>query len=111
MPSLLHFLSLSSVFQISSASNCTDYQSRRLNIVYERQDGSLQYAHTVRLRLMRRGSFGPLVTAAHPCVLVFCAGKRDSMCHPQNDYSYPGDSPDQSKMHYHNAHVSPPPKM
>ncbi|KAG8002234.1 Serine--tRNA ligase [Nibea albiflora] len=28
-------------------SNCTDYQSRRLNILYEREDGSLQYAHTV----------------------------------------------------------------
>lgn len=36
------------VFQISSASNCTDYQSRRLNILYEREDGSLQYTHTVR---------------------------------------------------------------
>ncbi|XP_008290390.1 serine--tRNA ligase, mitochondrial [Stegastes partitus] len=33
--------------EISSGSNCTDYQSRRLNIVYEREDGSLQYAHTV----------------------------------------------------------------
>uniref|UniRef100_A0A8C5FG74 serine--tRNA ligase n=1 Tax=Gadus morhua TaxID=8049 RepID=A0A8C5FG74_GADMO len=33
--------------EISSGSNCTDYQSRRLNILYERQDGSLQYAHTV----------------------------------------------------------------
>ncbi|KAI1894070.1 hypothetical protein AGOR_G00130200 [Albula goreensis] len=33
--------------EISSASNCTDYQTRRLNILYERGDGSLQYAHTV----------------------------------------------------------------
>ncbi|XP_036414855.1 serine--tRNA ligase, mitochondrial [Colossoma macropomum] len=33
--------------EISSASNCTDYQSRRLNIFYERDDGSLKYAHTV----------------------------------------------------------------
>ncbi|TKS81424.1 Serine--tRNA ligase, mitochondrial [Collichthys lucidus] len=33
--------------KISSGSNCTDYQSRRLNILYEREDGSLQYAHTV----------------------------------------------------------------
>ncbi|KAM9318860.1 serine--tRNA ligase, mitochondrial isoform 2-T2 [Pholidichthys leucotaenia] len=33
--------------EISSGSNCTDYQSRRLNIIYERQDGTLQYAHTV----------------------------------------------------------------
>uniref|UniRef100_A0A4W6DG16 serine--tRNA ligase n=1 Tax=Lates calcarifer TaxID=8187 RepID=A0A4W6DG16_LATCA len=37
----------SSYGEISSGSNCTDYQSRRLNIVYEREDGSLQYAHTV----------------------------------------------------------------
>ncbi|TNN54257.1 Serine--tRNA ligase, mitochondrial [Liparis tanakae] len=33
--------------EISSGSNCTDYQSRRLNILYERADGALQYAHTV----------------------------------------------------------------
>ncbi|XP_056613537.1 serine--tRNA ligase, mitochondrial [Triplophysa dalaica] len=33
--------------EISSASNCTDYQSRRLNILYETIDGSLKYAHTV----------------------------------------------------------------
>ncbi|XP_030633905.1 LOW QUALITY PROTEIN: serine--tRNA ligase, mitochondrial [Chanos chanos] len=33
--------------EISSASNCTDYQSRRLNIVYEDEEGKLHYAHTV----------------------------------------------------------------
>ncbi|XP_055052056.2 serine--tRNA ligase, mitochondrial [Misgurnus anguillicaudatus] len=33
--------------EISSASNCTDYQSRRLNILYEANDGHLKYAHTV----------------------------------------------------------------
>ncbi|KAM9853159.1 serine--tRNA ligase, mitochondrial isoform 2-T2 [Aulostomus maculatus] len=33
--------------EISSGSNCTDYQSRRLSILYEREDGSMQYAHTV----------------------------------------------------------------
>ncbi|KAJ8403771.1 hypothetical protein AAFF_G00346390 [Aldrovandia affinis] len=33
--------------EISSASNCTDYQSRRLNILYEKEEGSLHYAHTV----------------------------------------------------------------
>ncbi|KAI5098755.1 serine--tRNA ligase, mitochondrial, partial [Silurus meridionalis] len=32
---------------VSRASNCTDYQSRRLNILYERSDGSSKYAHTV----------------------------------------------------------------
>ncbi|XP_069003609.1 serine--tRNA ligase, mitochondrial [Embiotoca jacksoni] len=37
----------SSYGEISSGSNCTDYQSRRLNILYEREDGSLQYTHTV----------------------------------------------------------------
>ncbi|KAM6959240.1 serine--tRNA ligase, mitochondrial [Aplochiton taeniatus] len=33
--------------EISSGSNCTDYQSRRLNILYEGEDGTLHYAHTV----------------------------------------------------------------
>ncbi|XP_076833050.1 serine--tRNA ligase, mitochondrial [Brachyhypopomus gauderio] len=33
--------------EISSASNCTDYQSRRLNILYESSEGGLKYAHTV----------------------------------------------------------------
>ncbi|XP_053122662.1 serine--tRNA ligase, mitochondrial [Hemicordylus capensis] len=33
--------------EISSASNCTDYQSRRLNIMYYNQEGQLSYAHTV----------------------------------------------------------------
>nr|XP_023689212.1 serine--tRNA ligase, mitochondrial [Paramormyrops kingsleyae] len=33
--------------EISSASNCTDYQSRRLNILYEGEGGSLHYGHTV----------------------------------------------------------------
>ncbi|KAK6296878.1 hypothetical protein J4Q44_G00330200 [Coregonus suidteri] len=33
--------------KISSGSNCTDYQSRCLNILYEGEDGSLHYAHMV----------------------------------------------------------------
>ncbi|XP_066559813.1 serine--tRNA ligase, mitochondrial isoform X2 [Amia ocellicauda] len=33
--------------EISSASNCTDYQSRRLHIMYENKEGDLRYAHTV----------------------------------------------------------------
>ncbi|XP_063794007.1 serine--tRNA ligase, mitochondrial isoform X2 [Pseudophryne corroboree] len=33
--------------EISSASNCTDYQSRRLNIMYQRPGGELRHAHTV----------------------------------------------------------------
>ncbi|XP_005096711.1 serine--tRNA ligase, mitochondrial [Aplysia californica] len=33
--------------EISSCSNCTDYQSRRLKIKYARPDGSLRHVHTV----------------------------------------------------------------
>ncbi|XP_054855284.1 serine--tRNA ligase, mitochondrial [Eublepharis macularius] len=33
--------------EISSASNCTDYQSRRLNIMYYDRKGQFHYAHTV----------------------------------------------------------------
>ena len=33
--------------QISSTSNCTDYQSRRLNIMYSDGAGKLHHAHTV----------------------------------------------------------------
>ncbi|CAG9859473.1 unnamed protein product [Phyllotreta striolata] len=33
--------------EISSCSNCTDYQSRRLDIKYERKDGKLDYVHTL----------------------------------------------------------------
>ena len=33
--------------EITSASNCTDYQSRRLNTMYRRKDGKHIYAHTL----------------------------------------------------------------
>ncbi|XP_038642088.1 serine--tRNA ligase, mitochondrial isoform X1 [Scyliorhinus canicula] len=33
--------------ELSSASNCTDYQSRRLNIMYYEEDDRLKYSHTV----------------------------------------------------------------
>lgn len=33
--------------EISSASNCTDFQSRRLNIKYKTDDGSLKHVHTI----------------------------------------------------------------
>ena len=35
------------VLQISSASNCTDYQSRRLGITYRTQHGDIKHCHTV----------------------------------------------------------------
>lgn len=33
--------------ELSSCSNCTDFQSRRLNIKYTTKDGKSQYAHTL----------------------------------------------------------------
>ncbi|CAG9769533.1 unnamed protein product [Ceutorhynchus assimilis] len=33
--------------EISSCSNCTDFQSRRLNIKYKKPDGSTDYVHTL----------------------------------------------------------------
>lgn len=33
--------------EVTSASNCTDYQARRLNVRVRRQDGTVEYAHTL----------------------------------------------------------------
>lgn len=33
--------------EITSASNCTDYQSRRLNIKYRKKDGGAEFVHTL----------------------------------------------------------------
>lgn len=33
--------------EVTSTSNCTDYQARRLNIRVKRKDGTLEYAHTL----------------------------------------------------------------
>lgn len=33
--------------EITSTSNCTDYQARRLNIKYKKEDGSNEYVHTL----------------------------------------------------------------
>ncbi|MCC7522296.1 serine--tRNA ligase [Candidatus Uhrbacteria bacterium] len=33
--------------EITSTSNCTDYQARRLNVRIRRKDGTLEYAHTL----------------------------------------------------------------
>lgn len=84
-----------SLNQISSGSNCTDFQSRRLNILYEREDGSLQYAHTVRGRAGRaeRGSFRELFMKLSVSFLGECY----SLCNPSDDNSHPGNTSDQSK--------------
>ena len=34
-------------YEVSSVSNCTDYQSRRSNIRYKREDGKLDFVHTL----------------------------------------------------------------
>lgn len=33
--------------EVSSASNCTDFQSRRLNVMYQRPNGELRHCHTI----------------------------------------------------------------
>jgi seryl-tRNA synthetase len=33
--------------EVTSTSNCTDYQARRLNVKIRRKDGSIEYAHTL----------------------------------------------------------------
>ena len=33
--------------EITSTSNCTDYQARRLNIKYRKEDGTLEHVHTL----------------------------------------------------------------
>jgi seryl-tRNA synthetase len=33
--------------EVTSASNCTDYQARRLNVKVRQKDGTLEYAHTL----------------------------------------------------------------
>jgi seryl-tRNA synthetase len=33
--------------EITSTSNCTDYQSRRLNIRYKKEDGTNDFVHTL----------------------------------------------------------------
>lgn len=96
--SLPHSLSPSVKIQISSGSNCTDYQSRRLNILYEREDGSLQYAHTVRLQMTGCSSGGlPHSGRPPPWRVSSSLGERHGLCHSQNHHRYPGNPPDQSK--------------
>lgn len=89
------------MYQISSGSNCTDYQSRRLNILYEREDGSLQYAHTVRLQIIQTAIHSSGYTVAQHNVpplshALLPLGECYSMCHPQNHHCYPGNPSDQS---------------
>ncbi|XP_034948589.1 serine--tRNA ligase, mitochondrial isoform X2 [Chelonus insularis] len=38
--------------ELSSCSNCTDYQSRRLKIRYKNKDGELKYVHTLNDKLV-----------------------------------------------------------
>lgn len=49
--------------QVTSASNCTDFQSRRLHIMFQKEAGELQFAHTVSTRTPRLHSLHPLASA------------------------------------------------
>ncbi|XP_029570682.1 serine--tRNA ligase, mitochondrial-like [Salmo trutta] len=60
---------------MASGSNCTDYQSRCLNILYKGEDGSLHYAHTVRPG----------------------RGECHSVCYSSYYHCYTGDSSDQGR--------------
>lgn len=48
--------------EITSTSNCTDYQARRLNIKYRKNDGSTEYVHTLNGTAVVLSRF-PLVIA------------------------------------------------
>ncbi|KAK1330230.1 hypothetical protein QTO34_010417 [Cnephaeus nilssonii] len=45
--------------EVTSASNCTDFQSRRLHIMFQTEAGELQFAHTVSTRLHSQPSTPP----------------------------------------------------
>lgn len=55
--------------EITSCSNCTDYQARRLNIRYRKQDGKLDFVHTLN------GT--ALVSSRFPIAIVECFQKED----------------------------------
>ena len=46
--------------EITSASNCTDYQARRLNIKYRKDDGSTDYVHTLNGTALNYSSRWPI---------------------------------------------------
>lgn len=46
--------------EITSASNCTDYQARRLNIRYRKEDGELSFVHTLNGTAINYSSRWPI---------------------------------------------------
>lgn len=46
--------------EITSASNCTDYQARRLNIKYRKEDGSTEFVHTLNGTALNYSSRFPI---------------------------------------------------
>jgi seryl-tRNA synthetase len=55
--------------EITSTSNCTDYQARRLNIKYRKEDGSSEFVHTLN------GT--AIVTSRFPITIFECNQQAD----------------------------------
>jgi len=62
---ILRYNSFVCDFQISSASNCTDFQSRRLNLKYKTETGDLKHCTTVRQPSMTNRSISLSLAIFH----------------------------------------------
>lgn len=87
--------------QVTSASNCTDFQSRRLHIMFQTEAGELQFAHTVsphpcppcpapprRRPTTAAPPLGPLEPGSE-CPLL--SGECHGLCCPSSPHRPPGE--------------------
>lgn len=51
--------------EVTSTSNCTDYQARRMNIKYRKEDGSLGYVHTLNGTALNTSRFPIAIIEQH----------------------------------------------
>ena len=51
--------------EVTSTSNCTDYQARRMNIKYRKEDGSLEYVHTLNGTALNTSRFPIAIIEQH----------------------------------------------
>lgn len=51
--------------EVTSTSNCTDYQARRMNIKYRKDDGSLAYVHTLNGTALNTSRFPIAIIEQH----------------------------------------------
>lgn len=85
--------------QVTSASNCTDFQSRRLHIMFQTEAGELQFAHTVSTRAPclhspRPARLSPSPGPARPgprSERASLSGERHSLCCPPPPHRPPGE--------------------